>query len=233
MPQRTSTQVLKLEALTKQIVLTFHTYEDQIQGTMLSTATAAKAMRVEFLQVLGISATEVDLVVLQDIASERPSVSAHGHNTSRRRRDSRAHGSHGKSTARTRTMTMEEGPSRKELLKRGLGHDGRPLKLAEILAEQHITLQATIRRLVAQHRFGRLKSATLRVQTAHRRRVSLLRYDGERQLVCMMQARARSRAARTDIRRLDRAARQIQRRYGGFRTKAKHRSKVAQCVLVS
>jgi hypothetical protein len=91
-----------------------------------------------------------------------------------------------------------------------------------------VTLQASLRRLMAVKRFHRMKKAAVAIQAKRRSFSAFRRYFYSRKWVVKQQSLARGVTVRTKVKGMVRAAVAIQRAYGGFKIKAKFKNSIEQ-----
>lgn len=124
-------------------------------------------------------------------------------------------------------------PSRKMLLKSGLGLNGLPLKLAELRYEQAVTLQAIIRRLMYRNKYIFKQKCLIKLQTWRRGFIKYRWYYYTRyQWIPKNQAIMRGFIVRKNLKYKIKRVIKIQRLWGGYRIKQKFKSSVAQVVKI-
>jgi hypothetical protein len=216
----------KLGTLTSQLIASFHSTETKcfhIGGTIVSTSQHAK---VELSKFIANGASIIDTHnLVAGAGGGRESTSRGPNNRSRRR---------GRSNASPMKKTYDpKKPSRKTLLKSGLGENGLPLKLAELRYEQAVTLQADLRRLMAVMKFHKTLKCIVKLQTWRRAFCAYRWYYYTRHMwIPKHQAIVRGGAVRRDLKRKTKVVIKLQRLWGGYRIKQKFKNSVAQVIKI-
>ena len=221
-------EVEKLKHLTHQLTSSFHQIEATVVVDAAGAAASASAIKAELARHVGSSAKEIvaHLLVSGDGGGGRGSIGG----GRRARRRGKATGNEGGGGGRKASTYDPNGPSRKALLRSGLGANGKPLKLAELRYEQAVTLQAACRRLVRRVKYRRMRRAAVRIQALRRGFSAFRKFYYIVVWVKRHQGLARGRAVRREVTRMQRAAVLVQRAYGGFRIKAKFKHAVHQVI---
>jgi len=203
------TEIKKLADLTAQLIKTFASIEARCSLTVSETCAAAFALKSYVSVVISNGAsTALNAPHQLVFRTSQFSGSCSGWMSNRTR------------TSLTKTgasnLTVGLLPSRKELLRHGVGINGLPLRLPALRFEQAVSAQVVIRRLLCSHRYQHQRLAAILVQSIVRSYVARREFAKDKSRVVVVQSFARQRLACTYVQQLNCGALVLQELWFGL-----------------